>query len=63
MFDSEWLKKVASLRREQCEDRSWFPSQVKRQKHDEQHHSRRSRGWPDSLAESLLNVTNCFSSR
>ena len=39
VFDSEWLKKVASLRREQCEDRSWFPSQVKRQKHDEQHRS------------------------
>ena len=35
VFDSEWLKKVTSLRREQCEDRSWFPSQVKRQKHED----------------------------
>ena len=35
VFDSEWLKKVAALRPGQCEDRSWFPSQSKGQKHED----------------------------
>lgn len=60
VFDSEWLKKVASLRREQCEDRSWFPSQVKRQKHDEQHRSRRWRGWPDSATYFCWVFAECY---